>query len=66
MKKIVIGTVVGIAALFAVAGCTSDADNPSTSWAKVIDLPDGRQVVCVYYDGTSYGAGLSCDWEHAK
>lgn len=32
---------------------------------NVVDLPDGRHVLCVY-EGKGYGGGPSCDWDHAK
>lgn len=31
-----------------------------------VDLPDGRQVLCVYEASSSSGGGPSCDWQNAR
>lgn len=42
------------------------SDDPSL-YAKVVNLPDGRKVICVIFDGSGpSGIGLSCDWEKAS
>lgn len=37
---------------------------PGTS-VFIQELPDGREVLCVWAIGPNSG-GLSCDWEHVK
>ena len=36
---------------------------PSTVSVHTVTLEDGTQVRCIW-EAESYGAGLSCDWQH--
>lgn len=69
MKKKFIA--IGLAALV-LAGCSSEFSGnteddgiPSTMAVDVVQLPDGREVVCVAWK-LGYAGGLQCDWDNAK
>jgi len=65
--------IIAVAAGVALTGCAANADaktGPGQTVARYVDLPDGNQVLCVFWvpvDNTGVasaeGAQLSCDWE---
>lgn len=65
MKKKLIA--IGLAALV-LAGCSAEPEefgNPSGYEVEVVELPDGREVVCVTWADYKKG-GITCDWDSAK
>jgi len=67
--------VVALAAVALLAGCGSvpqeDSDSEAVSdnpnlRGYAVDLPDGRQIICVTYSKGNKTASLSCDWESVK
>lgn len=72
--KIIAAVIAGVLTVAALSGCAPGApadakggDAVSTStetgWisARVVNLPNGGTVVCVYYS-----SAISCDWAGAK
>lgn len=65
MKKIAAIAAISLAAV-TLTGCAGGDPHRTTTdsgWvtAQYVDLPDGRQVICVMSD-----TKISCDWESAK
>lgn len=55
-------------AITSLTACGSDqsGNGPlSDTKAITVELPDGREVVCVRWSGSSKG-GLDCNWEGAQ
>jgi len=73
MKRWIPATLTGVVLALGLAACGSVAANPDTTPSQgagylrsyVVDLPDGRRVVCVSSIYSTPGA-VSCDWDHAK
>lgn len=67
MKKLIVAT----AAALLLAGCgTKNTAEPSEKYPETrvtftADLPDGREVLCIFAKA-GYGGGLSCDWDNAR
>lgn len=51
-----------LATIVLLGGCASD---PGAGYwiPRTVELPDGRTVTCVLYDGPSGTDPISCDWE---
>jgi hypothetical protein len=39
-----------------------DQDSDDTT-VQVVELPDGREVVCVMWDPSATGVAMDCNWE---
>lgn len=51
--------------LLVLSGCTQkNRSGPDNYVAEVVELPDGRSVICVSWK-RNYAGGLSCDWDNA-
>lgn len=71
MKKI-LTTALAAAALLGLAGCAASTEaktGPGQVLAKTVELPDSRQVVCVFWVpvdasgvASAEGAQMDCDW----
>lgn len=70
MKRYLVAGMVAAAAVALTACDTASAkvtDGPAPHDVRVhtVNLPDNRQVLCVF-EASGGGGGLSCDWANAK
>jgi hypothetical protein len=55
-----------VALVLGLVGCSAnDADDGSAGRISWVQLPDGREVLCVAWK-SGYAGGLSCDWDNAR
>lgn len=66
MKKLLVG-IAAVAVVLGISSCSSQ-ETPETertsegkTWVDDVELSDGSEVECVFYDGFNSG-GVSCDF----
>lgn len=63
----VVALAVGLSACTGPVGQASKEGSVSGRMTeRAITLTDGREVLCLFWDSSSYEGGMSCDWENAR